>query len=1132
MLRVNLFGAPAILTGDGTLVRLRSRKQLGVLLYLALEGREQPVSRDQLMEYFWPDVPRDRAYQSLCQAVTEIRAVLGRGAVTSVGESLALAMPVVTDLDRLVDDLERLDLSAPLGGVDWWGGPALGHWLEATRARCRRMAEDQLREGIERFRRLGLTPRVHRCAAILYELDPLAEPAVLALADEALLRGDVVGAIRLLRTHLARLSEALGCRPQPNVERLLRRLEVGAHPPVELVPRRLAAQALHVRPPILVARERELATLEGEWQRVRADGGVRTLLITGPGGIGKSSLIRRFAASVAARAQSVYVVSCQEIGEGIPYAATSDLAAALLLDPTVSATDPIWLSEVSRIHPVLRSRYPGVPAPMETPADTVRLRIADGLTHMLEAVAEGTPVAVLFDDMHYMDPATRGVLYLLLRRAGQLPLLLVGSARARGLEQGLTSGPLEGESVAWSATVRLGPLDREGTRTLISALAPSLQLDAPRVADRIVELSEGNPHFVEMLLSDWERHAAASLAAGLAAGQFPRDWQPPDSLRQAFQRLYDGLATAAQRILHVLAVAQRALTAEEVAEALGQLPARLDAEALELLSRGILRLDSGALCFKNELHRAYVYFAMAADTRKYFHALLGRAMQRLAGESGFRRALEAGHHLLRSGDTARAPDLIRSAARRAMKAGASAEAEEVLLELAASEEPTGTPDTLLALACAQLHRNRPREAVSTLSRIGLECCSERAAIEKILLELKTAVTLRTSSTRSLSTKAEAALHEALESGHPDLALEALQLGAEFAAEEGDLDRLEGLRGICQQLAAPGIDTERAAQIATSLGFIHLARGEHNHAAEAFRSGIARLKEGSLAGPALWRLQNGLGMALTGAGQYDAALSIFTRIHRAAQGTSTTPSPLLWSNMAVCCQERGLMQSAAEHFGRAIRALRDHPDPRARATVFAASGSLATDLGEMDLADRCIRLAEDSARASEMLMEALDTSLVRADFWLAAQEDEFAWKSVRDRVLPLGDRRYAVGEAPRHERLIRHYKLVVAGLEGYQDFCLNRDGAVLRLTTHGRAELACFHDWVVTTRLSENGTGALGGAIQEGLGGTILHLCAVGTLPPIPQSEGRRISGLRLVYLLPELFRESPPTTLDWCLPDS
>src|SRR5256885_9638324 len=48
------------------------------------------------------------------------------------------------------------------------------------------------------------------------------------------------------------------------------------------------------------------------------------------------SLIRRFATSLGARAWPVFMVPCQEIGQGIPYATVSELITGLARDPAAS----------------------------------------------------------------------------------------------------------------------------------------------------------------------------------------------------------------------------------------------------------------------------------------------------------------------------------------------------------------------------------------------------------------------------------------------------------------------------------------------------------------------------------------------------------------------------------------------------------------------------------------------------------------------------------------------------------------------------------------------------------------------------------------------------------------------------
>ena len=1131
MVRVRLLGIPTVFDSAGTEVRLRSKKQLGVLLYLVMDGRDRPVSRDALMEAFWPDVARERAYHSLCQAVTHLRAAFGPDAVYRKGDGLQLMAPVRTDIESLATEHERGDLTHPLREVEWWGGVELEHWVERSRTRCRRLAEGALREGIAVHRRAGATLRVHRCAELLYELDPLSEPAVLALAERELLQGDVVGAIRLLRLHLARLAETLGCQPQPAPERLLKRLEAGAHPPVELVPKRLAAHAARVRPTVLVAREQELSHLEGEWQKVHEERSLRSCLFTGPGGIGKSSLIRRFAATVAGRAQTAFVVSCQEMGEGIPFAAVADLVAALLRDPSVSGTDPLWLAEVSRIQPAVRHQYPGVPAPMDSPPEAVRVRIAEGVTRMIAAITDGAPLALLFDDLHYMDPATRDVLAVLCRRAQQLPLLLVGTARSVGIETGLPSGPPGRESVAWTSSLRLGPLSAEGTRSLVVALAPMLQTDAPQVIRRIVELSDGNPQFAEMLLADWQQYANSSLAAGRAADELPADWRPPESLRQAFAKLYEGLDVTCQQLLHVLAVAQRALTPEELVEALGKGPGVLDPAALQLLTLGILRLDQGAVTFKNEIHRAFAYFAMNRETQKYYHGMLARAIRSLAANrGGFRIGLEVGRHSLRSGDLVAGGEQTREAARLAINAGASGEAERGLLELLSLESPAASRPTKLLIAAAQVEGNRPRECLATLSSIATPNPNTHEGMESDLLTSRASSMLRGVPAEWLAEKLQSTVVRSMKAGYLDVAIPALQLCAEQAAESGRGDQLESLRRTCESTLHEGAAAEHSARVKLTLGYTSLVLGQFNRARAHFAEAVGDLSPDLRNGPLFWRLLNGLGLSAMGLGEYHEAEEAFTSLEESATAGSVLPSPLLWSNIAVFWQERGRFARASDYFARALRALPDHPDPKARATVLSTAASLAIDVGDFGLAEACLAIAQATVSRSLITTDRIDTWLVRADLHLAAREDELAWRVMRDRVMPSTTSRIAIGEAARYERLMRHHAWVTGGLSEYNSFCATRSELLERLTFHGKAEIACFHEWLVPSSQTA-GPSATEKAVASGLAGVVLHLAAIGALPQeTSATEARPITVQQVLSAFPDLFPEALPAQLDWDLP--
>ena len=77
-LTLALLGPPQIAHADGTAV-VRARKELALLAYLAVEGR-QVHSRDTLLGMFWPESPEEAARNSLRVALANLRAALREAA--------------------------------------------------------------------------------------------------------------------------------------------------------------------------------------------------------------------------------------------------------------------------------------------------------------------------------------------------------------------------------------------------------------------------------------------------------------------------------------------------------------------------------------------------------------------------------------------------------------------------------------------------------------------------------------------------------------------------------------------------------------------------------------------------------------------------------------------------------------------------------------------------------------------------------------------------------------------------------------------------------------------------------------------------------------------------------------------
>src|SRR5439155_1025888 len=326
--QLKVLGSPELVRGGRSPVRFRTKKHLAVLLYLHFEGRARSIPRDQLVDLLWPDVPPEKGRHSLSQALLAIRSLLGPDAVTGREQDVQLLAELPSDLSTLRQGpVAAIRVAEPLQGLDQCAGAEFDHWVDGARVRLKAQARDALRAALQATRAKGNLSDTHLVAAALYEVDPLCPDAVYALAERSLLDGDTVAAVRLLKDQLRRTQAELGTNPNPEIARLLRRLERGERPAflaqASPLPERLT------RPHPFVAREVELGQLE---------------------------------------------------------------------------------------------------------AISSRLRVAEAVTRMMEAVADNGPVLLAFDDLQFLDPASREVLFLITRRLERVPTLIVAGARAGDAE--------------------------------------------------------------------------------------------------------------------------------------------------------------------------------------------------------------------------------------------------------------------------------------------------------------------------------------------------------------------------------------------------------------------------------------------------------------------------------------------------------------------------------------------------------------------------------------------------------------------------------------------------------------------------------------------------------------------------
>jgi len=1085
---LRVFGPPQLVDRRGAAIRFRTKKQLALLTYLHFEGRERPLSRDALADLLWPEASREKGRHSLSQALLAIRERLGAEGLTRREQEVQLLADLASDLDRLKDgDASLHSLLEPLLGIEDCAGAEFSHWVDASRARIRARARDALRGALKAARSAGDLPRVHRLAALLHSMDPLCADAVHALAERALLDGDTVAAVRLLKEQVRRAEAEFGTNPNPEIGQLLRRLERGERP--AFAAQASAFPSAMTRREVFVGREAELSRLEALWDRARG-AGYQTCLVTGAPGIGKSSLVRRFATSLAARAWPAFVVPCQEIGQGIPYAAVAELITALGRDPTAGGTEPVWLAEASRVCPGLKAMYPGIPEPPNAPTDSIRLRVAEAVLRMMEAVSDQGPMLLGFDDVQHMDPASREVLFLVTRRLDHVPTLILGTSRPDGAVESVSAESGRG-SLAWAETIALQPLPPDqAMRLLDDLLGEDKEIDH-RIRATIVRLAQGNPYFVEMLLSDWKQHEASSLVAAETDGdRTVASWSPPATLRSAFERHYRGLSVEAQHLLQLLAVAERAMATPEIAPLLGLEAAAVERAVLEMLDRGIGRVESGRVAFKNELHRAYVYYAMGEERRSYFHTRVAELLSQGALTPDFQRTLEASHHYISARMPVEACGTALSGAELAIRRGAPGEAERALAALLRSYPQNSESRVHLVLANALVAEGKFRDALDAVGRWSPVNPTPHDAALAAQLKAEALHRGRLADDQTILDAAVFALSAAEAAKSDPTLIRALQIRAEVAAACGKLHDASDAGVEAGRVADRSANPESKALAGLTGGYCLLIAGRLDAAAATFSAGIPMLRDLGLM-VELWRALNGLGMCYTGLARLtDAANSFNQALSVARKLGDSVATRNVWNNLGVVYHEAGFFHSAATCYGLAVRPSAPPLPSSVAVPSYANASRVAMEFGDFAESERCCTLLRSAARESQSWRLIALALLHVADLHLARSEPELAWPLVQQAVDLAGDRWVLLADAGQYARLRKHLLWVTTGLQPRENGPQGVPTQGVALTLAEQLEVQAFEEWMGAAGAPYHEVAACE-LVKRRLFGVLARLVAVG-----------------------------------------
>jgi DNA-binding SARP family transcriptional activator len=696
---LTLLGPPSVsLAGEGTSAPMLGAKDLGLLMFLALEPG--PHTREELAGLLWGESSETEARGSLRQCLQHLRTRLGP-IIQADRAVVQLIAPIdcdVRDFRKNVVQEPRLALTTDiprfLTGFSVRHAPQFEEWVTETRRGLLRQYQQALgtlaREAMGQWRWREAIELADRWLAS----DPLSDEAARLATEARYLSGDRGAALAAFAEYRTRLLQETGCEPSRSLFNLIRRVEADAG----ALNTRPITDEWYARAPTfesnLIGRKEEWEALVKCWKAARRGTG-RIVLLEGEPGVGKSRLAGEFVRWVVADGGSVLRGHGYDVRGGIPYEPIVELLRDALSAPGLAGTAPEWLTEAARLLPEIRQRFPALPSPA-VPADSAEgWRLFEGVAQLVLALAAERPVVISLDDLQWCDSDSCTLLRFLIRRTEPAPVLWLGTVTLGELERDAPAvrlcRVLRAQSQA--SVVALRPLTEEELWRMIREMGHvSTPTGARRFANRIFGVTAGNPFYVIELLKtmfaqglfavdeetgEWTASSGSLTEQGR---ELPVSQTVHDVIAERVERLPEQLC----EVLITIAVAGAGCRTEVLSHvhAISRLNAAGAADAL--VDRRLVVEEGGVYRCAHPVIAHVVRDGLTTSRRREVHRILALALERATPPSDIAEAArEISRHADRGGEPALAYRFALIAAQGAMERYAFAEAMS-WLDLAAT----------------------------------------------------------------------------------------------------------------------------------------------------------------------------------------------------------------------------------------------------------------------------------------------------------------------------------------------------------------------------------------------------------------------------------------------------------------
>jgi predicted ATPase/class 3 adenylate cyclase len=424
-----------------------------------------------------------------------------------------------------------------------------------------------------------------------------------------------------------------------------------------------------------VGRERELDLLLDGLERAR-EGRGQIFSIVAEAGIGKSRLLHEFGKRIRGEDCPLLEGRCLSYGRGMAYHPVIGILRSSL---NVHENDEE--AEVKRkitealkrlkteggvflpyVLELLSVKDSGIEKILISP-DARKNRIIEAFKWLLLTMAGERPLAVVFEDLHWIDKSSEETLRALLEVIPRARILVIVTYRPEFI-------PAWGAK-SYHSQITLNRLSNRESLDMVGHLLGSKSL-SPDLEELILQKTEGVPLYIEEFIRSFkdlkimvQKNQSYQLVRG------PEAVEVPSTLQDVIMARVDSLPEGSRELLQTASVIDREFRHELIKRA-------ADLPEQELLSRLSALRNSELLyerdiyphssyVFKHALTREVVYDSLLTKRKKLLHEKIGKVMEELYRNNLSEHSDVLAEHFIKSESFEKGAEFARLAGKKARR---------------------------------------------------------------------------------------------------------------------------------------------------------------------------------------------------------------------------------------------------------------------------------------------------------------------------------------------------------------------------------------------------------------------------------------------------------------------------------